>query len=85
MLRCGFAKIDPATWQATIIGSDLGHDKLFGLGYWGGTLYGLIDLGANSGSIIAIDPATAAVTPVNTGPIEWFGAGVTTDAPIVVN
>lgn len=79
------AKLDPVTWNATIIGSDLGHDKIFGLGYWGGTLYGFVDLGANAGSIIAIDPSTATVTPTASGSIEWFGAGVTTDAPIVVN
>jgi len=79
------AKIDPTTWAATPIGNDLGHDKLFGLGYWGGTLYAFVDLGASSGSIIAVDPTTAAVTPVVSGSIEWFGAGVTTDAPIVVN
>ena len=79
------AKIDPTTWKATIVGNDLGHDKIFGLGYWGGKLYGFIDVGASQGSIIEIDPTTAAVTPVADGSIVWFGAGVTTDAPIVVN
>lgn len=81
------AKIDPVTWKATIIGNDLGSDKVFGLGYWGGKLYGFVDKGNNPtmGAIIEIDPTTAAVTPVSSGAIEWFGAGVTTDAPIVVN
>ncbi len=79
------ASIDPISWKATIIGSDLGHDRLFGLGYWGGSLYGFIDLAGTGGSIIAINPSTAVVTPVASGAIEWFGAGVTTDAPIVVN
>lgn len=78
------AKIAPTTWKATIIGTgDLGHDKIFGLAYWGGKLYGFVDLGANSGQIIEIDPTTAAVSPVISGSIEWFGAGVTTDAPII--
>jgi hypothetical protein len=77
------AKLDPTTWAATIIGSDLGHDKYFGLGYWGGKLYGFVDLGANSGAIVAIDPTTGATTPVDNGTIEWYGAGVTTDAPII--
>jgi len=79
------AQIDPTTWNATIIGTDLGADKIFGLGYWGGKLYGFVDKGTAMGSIIAIDPGTGAVTPVADGNIEWFGAGVTTDAPIVVN
>ena len=79
------AKLDPTTWTATIIGPDLGHDKYFGLGYWGGKLYGFVDLGTSSGAIVAIDPSTGATTPVESGSIEWFGAGVTTDAPIVVN
>lgn len=78
------AKIDPTTWKATIVGTgDLGHDKFFGLAYWAGKLYGFVDLGANSGQIIEIDPTTAAVSPVTSGTIEWFGAGVTTDAPII--
>jgi hypothetical protein len=77
------AKIDPVTWKATVIGGDLGRDKVFGLAYWGGTLYGFIDEDAAGGSIIAIDPKTAKVTPVASGLTEWFGAGVTTDAPLV--
>jgi len=79
------AQIDPKTWAATIIGSDLGKDKFFGLGYWGGTLYGFVDGGAGQGSIIEIDPKTGATAPVSSGPTEWYGAGVSTDAPIVVN
>jgi hypothetical protein len=80
------ARIDPTTWAATLVGTgNLGHDKLFGLGYWGGSLYGFADAGATAGAIIAIDPKTAAVTPVVSGTTPWFGAGVTTDAPIVVN
>jgi hypothetical protein len=79
------AKIDPTTWNATIVGTPLGSDKIFGLAYWGGKLYGFVDVAATSGSIIAIDPTSAAVTPVVSGSVEWFGAGVTTDAPIIVN
>lgn len=79
------AKIDPGTWQATLVGGSLGFDKFFGLGYWGGTLYGFVDQGTGAGAIIAIDPQTGATQAPLTGPVEWFGAGVTTDAPIVVN
>ncbi|MCE9576329.1 MAG: hypothetical protein K8W52_24490 [Deltaproteobacteria bacterium] len=79
------AKIDPTTWNATIVGTDLGVSKVFGLGYWRTKLYGFVDVGTGAGQILEIDPKTGAVTPGATGTIEWFGAGVTTDAPIVVN
>lgn len=79
------AEIDPQTWAATIVGGDLGYDKFFGLGYWGGTLYGFVDQGASAGAMLAIDPTTGATHAPVTGPVEWFGAGVTTDAPIIVN
>lgn len=77
------AKIDPATMKATLIG-DTGFNNIFGLGFWGGTIYGFVDdKTSKSGKIITIDKDTGAGTVVDTGSVEWFGAGVTTDAPII--
>ncbi|MDQ3339692.1 MAG: hypothetical protein M4D80_31380 [Myxococcota bacterium] len=81
------ARIDPANgWKATPIGAGTGHDKIFGLGYWGGKIYGFVDNGfdANSGRVIQIDPNTGAAIEINSAPIRWFGAGVATDAPVLL-
>lgn len=80
------AKIDPANgWKATPLGTGTTHDKIFGLGFWGGKIYGFIDNGAsaNSGAMIQIDPNTGASTDLSTGNVRWFGAGVATNAPII--
>jgi len=55
------AWVDTTTWQATPIGTaTAGHDKIFGLGFWQGEIYGFVDNGttANTGSLITIDPTT---------------------------
>jgi hypothetical protein len=74
------AKIDPATWQATPIGTTgTGFDQIFGLGYWAGTIYGF----TKGGDIIKIDATSGVGTKLNTGAIQWYGAGVSTDAPVI--
>ncbi|HVV83026.1 MAG TPA: hypothetical protein VHE35_08090 [Kofleriaceae bacterium] len=80
------ARLDPANgWKATIIGTGTGFDNIFGLGFWAGKLYGFVDDGfaANTGAMIEIDPVSGAGTLVRAGAIRWFGAGVTTIAPII--
>ncbi len=78
------AKIDPATWTATPIGTGTGYNNIFGLGYWAGKIYGFVDdKTSHSGKIITIDPNTGAGTEILSGAQEWYGAGVTTDAPII--
>jgi hypothetical protein len=81
------ARIDPANgWKATPIGAGTGYDKIFGIGYWGGNIYGFVDDGfdAGTGRVIQIDPNTGAAIEINTAPIRWFGAGVATDAPVLL-
>jgi hypothetical protein len=73
------AKIDPATWQATPIGTGTGFDEIYGLGYWAGTVYGF----TAKGDMITIDIPTGVGTKVNSGSQAWYGAGVTTDAPVI--
>lgn len=81
------ARIDPADgWKATPIGAGTGYDKVFGLGFWGGKIYGFVDDGfdAKTGRVIQIDPNTGAAIEINSAPIRWFGAGVATDAPVLL-
>jgi hypothetical protein len=80
------ARIDPATWAATPLGVGTDYDKIFGVGFWRDTIYGFVDRGSGGsggGAIVTLDPNTGASTLVDEGTIRWFGAGVTTDAPII--
>jgi hypothetical protein len=79
------ARIDPDTWQATLIGQGTGFDKIFGLGFWGGKIYGFVDDGfdASTGKLIEIDPVTGDAISRKMGSLRWFGAAVATDAPII--
>lgn len=80
------AKIDPANgWKATPLGTATQYDDIFGLGFWGGKIYGFVDKGptAGTGAMIQIDPNTGISTDLSTSGVRWFGAGVATDAPII--
>ncbi len=72
------ARIDPTTWEATLLG-DIGVAKIFGIGFWRGQVYGFTD----GKQIVRIDPSTGAVLDTRQGATEWWGAGVSTLAPIV--
>jgi hypothetical protein len=79
------ARIDPSNgWQATVIGPGTGFDRIFGLGFWGGIIYGFVDEGATGGGkMIQIDQNTGVGLELSHSTVRWFGAGVATDAPIV--
>jgi hypothetical protein len=70
---------------ATIIGpvrsGSTDFRRLFGLGFWGTAMYGF----SADGELVEIDRTTAEGTLVTTGtrPPEFWGAGVTTRAPIL--
>ncbi len=55
--------------------------QIFGLGYWGRGLYGF----SNTGELIEIDRRTAVgeLATEDTGAEEFWGAGVTTQVPVV--
>ncbi|MBE7448654.1 MAG: hypothetical protein HS111_07150 [Kofleriaceae bacterium] len=77
------ATINPATWAASVIGTGTAYDKIFGVAFWAGTIYGFVDGGPGAGSIIRLDRQTGAATLVASGSIRWYGAGVTTVAPTI--
>ena len=78
------ARIDPTTWAATPIGTGTNYNNIFGLGFWAGTIYGFVDdKTTHTGKIIKIDPTSGVGTEILSSAIEWYGAGVTTDAPII--
>jgi hypothetical protein len=73
------ASIDPTTYAATPCPNSTGFDQIFGLGFWGSTIYGF----TKGGDVITIDKTTGVGTKVNSGSIQWYGAGVTTDATVI--
>ena len=76
------AQINTTTWKATPLPNATGFDKIFGLAYWKGTIYGFVS-GASGGQMITINPTTGIATEVQSGSVSWFGAGVATNAPIL--
>jgi hypothetical protein len=80
------ASVDPVnSWRASVIGLGTGHNNIFGVAFWGGALYGFADDGftAATGKFLALDRVTGAGTVIQPGAIRWFGAGVTTEAPLI--
>ena len=72
------ARIDPVTFEATVIG-DTGVENLFGLGFWGDRVYGF----SSRQRFVTIDVATGIAETIESGDVSWWGAGVTTLAPVI--
>ncbi len=73
------ARIDPTTGVATVIG-DTGHDNLFGIGYWAGRVIAF----GEGGVLVSVDTSTGATTLVSQSSMPWWGAAVTTTAPVIL-
>lgn len=72
------ARVNPGTGTATMIG-DTGFSKVWGVGYWKGQVYGFTE----GGEFVLIDVNTGKATLKTTNQQPWWGAGVTTEAPVV--
>ncbi len=72
---------DPKTGTVKDLGAT-GVHAFWGLGYWGGELFGFV----NDGAMWRIDRKTAKATkvPLTIDGLGWYGAAVTTSAPIVI-
>lgn len=62
-------KIDPYTGATFLVG-EIAYDRLFGLGYADGALYGF----SENGPIVRIDPSTAATERLTDDRTAWWGA-----------
>ena len=71
------ARMNERTGELTIIGNT-GFQKIFGLAYYRNTLYGFTD----AGQFISIDIMTGRGRMISTPAMQFYGAGVTTLAPI---
>ncbi len=72
------ARIDTLTGKATLIG-DTGFSSIWGLGFWKNKFYGFTD----SKEFVTVDVKTGKGTLVSKGGEAWWGAGVTTAAPVI--
>lgn len=77
------AEVDPTTGTLVKIIGDTGQKGFYGVGFWAGKAYGF----TSSGKIYEIDIDTGSTKVVleakddDENPIQWYGAGVTTDSP----
>lgn len=72
-------RLAAVTFAAQAIGTDTGYGDIWGVGFWKGKIYGFTD----GGAFVLIDPVSGAATLVTTTAEAWWGAAVTTRAPVV--
>ena len=73
------ARIDPANGYAATLVGNTGYDSIWGLGYWRNKVYGF---SANN-EFLVIDVNTGQAVLEQADSVSWWGAGVTTLAPII--
>jgi hypothetical protein len=71
-------QVNAGSGTATIIG-ETGFVEIWGLAYWAGQIFGF----TNGGQFVTIDPDTGQGTLQEQTSYQFWGAGVTTVAPIV--
>lgn len=72
-------RLASGTFAATPIGNGTGYTDIWGVAYWKGKVYGF----TNAGQFVLIDPMSGGATLVSTNAVAWWGAAVTTTAPII--
>jgi hypothetical protein len=72
-------QLAPGTFAATPIGTGTGFSDIWGLAFWKGKVYGF----TNTGQFVLIDPTTGDATLVTNNGVQWWGAAVTTVAPVI--
>ena len=72
-------KLAPVTFDATPIGTDTGFSQLWGIGFWKDKVFGFSD----DGSFVLIDKNTGVGTLQQASGQMWWGAAVTTVAPVI--
>jgi hypothetical protein len=74
--------VDPKTGAVKKDLGEIGVGAIYGLGYWGGVLYGFT--GAGKLYEMKLDTMTATEVTGTPRPRVWNGAGVTTSAPVII-
>ncbi len=72
-------RLAPNTFAASPIGSSTGYGEIWGVAFWKNRIYGF----TNNGQFLLIDPNTGAGQLVSQNSVQWWGAAVTTLAPVI--
>jgi hypothetical protein len=72
-------RLAPGSFAATPVGGDIGFSDIWGVAFWKDKLFGFTD----GGQFITIDPNTGVGTLVQGNGPRWWGAAVTTVAPVI--
>lgn len=73
-------RLAPGTFTATQVGQTIGFAEIWGLAFWKDKLFGF----TSNGEFITIDPNTGGGTLIESSGLEWWGAAVTTSAPVIL-
>lgn len=73
------ARLAPQSFAATPIGNGTGFSQLWGIAFFKNKVYGF----SAGGAFVLIDPNTGTGTMVSNNGIAWWGAAVTTIAPVL--
>jgi len=72
-------RLAPSTFAASAVGTDIGYAEIFGVAFWKNKIFGF----TANGQFITIDPNTGVGTLVQSNGPAWWGAAVTTSAPVI--
>jgi len=73
-------RLAPSTFAATAVGSDIGYSDIYGVAFWKNKIFGF----TSGGEFLTIDPNTGVGTLVQGNGPAWWGAAVTTSAPVIL-
>jgi hypothetical protein len=73
-------RLAPQTFAATAVGTDIGYSDIWGVAFWKNKIFGF----TNAGQFVTIDPTTGVGTLVQANGPAWYGAAVTTSAPVIL-
>jgi hypothetical protein len=73
-------RLAPNSFAATPIGNTIGYSEIWGVAYWKDKIFGF----TSGGQFITIDPNTGVGTVVQSNGPAWYGAAVTTSAPVIL-
>ncbi len=72
-------RLAPQTFAATVVGTDIGFGEIWGIAFWKNKIFGF----TNAGEFVTIDPTTGVGTLIQSNGPAWWGAAVTTAAPVI--
>jgi hypothetical protein len=73
-------KLAPSSFAASPVGTNIGYTDIWGVAYWKNKIFGFTE----AGQFITIDPTTGVGTLVQGNGPHWWGAAVTTLAPVIL-